>query len=61
MATSKNDITGDTISTKPVTDQYRENWEKIFGNKTNQKENNQNSKEETGVDQEDECKMANRV
>ena len=32
MAT-KNDITGDSISTKQVTDKYRDNWDKIFGQK----------------------------
>jgi hypothetical protein len=30
---SKNDITGDLIKTKPSSQKYRENWEKIFGNK----------------------------
>lgn len=29
--TSKNDITGDNLATKPATDAYRDNWERIFG------------------------------
>ena len=29
--TSKNPITGDRLVTKPATDDYRENWEKIYG------------------------------
>lgn len=28
-----NDITGDSILTKSSTEKYRDNWEKIFGNK----------------------------
>ena len=36
MAT-KNDITGDTLSSKPTTDKYRDNWERIFGNKSREK------------------------
>lgn len=36
---SKNDITGDTIKTKPNSRTYRDNWEKIFGDKkSNEKE-----------------------
>jgi len=31
--TSKNDITGDAIATKPATNAYRDNFERIF-NKT---------------------------
>ena len=31
--TSKNPITGDRLVTKPATDDYRENWERIFDNK----------------------------
>lgn len=27
---SKNDITGDNITTKPATEEYRENYDKIF-------------------------------
>jgi hypothetical protein len=30
---SKNDITGDEIKSKPSTEKYRENYDKIFGNK----------------------------
>ncbi len=36
MAT-KNDITGDAIQTKLASDLYRQNWEKIFGNKKKKK------------------------
>jgi len=35
MAT-KNDITGDYISTKVNSDSYRYNWDRIFGNKHNE-------------------------
>jgi hypothetical protein len=31
--TSKNDITGDKLATKPANDVYRDNWERIFGKK----------------------------
>lgn len=31
MATATNDITGDTIATKTVTDAYRDNFDRIFG------------------------------
>jgi len=30
MNTTTNDITGDAISTRDVTDNYRDNWDKIF-------------------------------
>lgn len=30
MACTKNDITGDSIKSKPTTDLYRDNWDKIF-------------------------------
>lgn len=29
--TAKNDITGDSIKTKPGNDKYAEGWERIFG------------------------------
>jgi hypothetical protein len=29
--TTRNDITGDEIKTKEITDKYRENFDKIFG------------------------------
>ena len=32
---SKNDITGDVIKTKPTTDKYRKEWERLFGYKSN--------------------------
>lgn len=31
--TTKNDITGDALKSKPSSDKYRENWERIFGQK----------------------------
>ena len=30
--TTRNDITGDEIKTKEITDKYRENFDLIFGN-----------------------------
>lgn len=27
---AKNDITGDTLATKPASDAYRDNWDRIF-------------------------------
>ena len=32
MAT-KNDITGDALKSKPASQKYRDNWERIFGKK----------------------------
>lgn len=32
MAT-KNDITGDSLKSKPASQKYRDNWERIFGKK----------------------------
>jgi hypothetical protein len=29
--TSRNDITGDKIQTKPTTKEYADNWDRIFG------------------------------
>lgn len=29
--TSKNDVTGDLIKSKSTTQQYRDNWDSIFG------------------------------
>ena len=31
--TAKNNITGDKLISKPSSDKYRENWDKIFSNK----------------------------
>jgi len=31
--TSRNDITGDSIQTKTITDAYRDNYDRIFGKK----------------------------
>lgn len=31
--TAKNDITGDSIKTRPSTDSYRDSWERIYGAK----------------------------
>jgi hypothetical protein len=33
MATAKNDITGDSLRSKPSSDKYNEGWERIFGEK----------------------------
>ncbi len=33
---AKNDVTGDSIKTKPTSELYRHNWEIIFGNKEKQ-------------------------
>lgn len=31
--TAKNDITGDKLTTKPASEAYRDNWDRIFGEK----------------------------
>lgn len=31
--TTKNDVTGDRLITKVASDSYRDNWERIFGDK----------------------------
>jgi hypothetical protein len=31
--TAHNDITGDSINTKPSTDAFRDGWDRIFGTK----------------------------
>ena len=31
--TTKNDVTGDRLITKVPSDSYRDNWERIFGDK----------------------------
>lgn len=33
MPVAKNPITGDNIQTKNISDQYRDNWDRIFGRK----------------------------
>jgi hypothetical protein len=33
MTTARNDITGDSIQSKPSSDLYRDGWERIFGKK----------------------------
>jgi len=33
--TTKNDVTGDRLITKASSNAYRDNWDKIFGNKYN--------------------------
>lgn len=38
MSVSKNDITGDSIASRASTQQYRDNYDRIFGNKNIQKE-----------------------
>lgn len=37
--TAKNDVTGDSIKSKPTSEKYRENWDKIFRNKEKRGEN----------------------
>lgn len=34
--TAKNDITGDSIKSKGTSEQYRDNWDRIFGKKKDQ-------------------------
>jgi len=41
--TSRNDVTGDSLKTKPSSNEYRSNWDAIFGKK---KEQNETTKEE---------------
>lgn len=36
--TAKNDITGAKLQTKPASQAYRDNWDKIFGKKHEQKQ-----------------------
>lgn len=36
--TARNDITGDNIQSKPSSDLYRDNWERIFGNKKDEQQ-----------------------
>lgn len=33
MATARNDITGDSISTRTSSDAFRDGWERIYGKK----------------------------
>jgi hypothetical protein len=35
---SRNDVTGDSLVSRSNNDQYRSNWEKIFGKKTDTNE-----------------------
>lgn len=35
--TSKNDITGDSLTTKATSDKYRDGWDRIFGKKDDKK------------------------
>lgn len=35
--TTKNDVTGDSLRSKPTSDAYRDNWETIFGSKSKEK------------------------
>ena len=44
--TAKNDVTGDLIKTKGSSEQYRDNWEKIFGKKKEEKSEEVLDKEE---------------
>lgn len=36
MSTARNDITGDSIQSKPSSDLYRDNWDRIFGKMSDQ-------------------------
>lgn len=47
MAT-KNDITGDSIKSKGLSQQGRDNWDKIFGPKKNQRHKQQDMTELNG-------------
>lgn len=40
MSTAKNDITNDLIKTKPATNKYYENYDKIFSKQENLNEKN---------------------
>lgn len=52
--TTRNDITGDSLTTKTSTDNYRDGWDRIFGNKEDKESlNNSETKEETSEDSED--------
>lgn len=31
MTTARNPVTGDALQTRPTSQQYRDNWDKIFG------------------------------
>lgn len=45
--TARNDITGDSIQSKPSNDLYRDNWEKIFGTKKDSQNEQQDSSSDT--------------
>jgi len=45
LVSSTNDVTGDRLVSKPPSDIYRHNWERIFGN-ANKKEKDSKGKEE---------------
>lgn len=36
--TTKNDITGDKIKSRPSSNKYRDGWDRIFGNKRDKKQ-----------------------
>jgi len=44
--TTTNDVTGDSLVSKPTSDLYRENWDRIFGNKTESKPARKESQEQ---------------
>jgi hypothetical protein len=50
MSTARNDITGDSIQSKPSSDLYRDNWDRIFGGKNSSESNNGNSLDEDKAD-----------
>ena len=49
MTTSKNDITGDELKSKPVNDNYRDNFDEIFKKKTGKVEADEVHTERSGA------------
>lgn len=50
MSTARNDITGDSIHSKPSSDLYRDNWDRIFGGKYSSESTNSNLLDEDEAD-----------
>lgn len=51
---ARNDITGDSISSKVSNEQYRSNWDKIFSKKKVKEEEEDNSKTKNDERKDDE-------
>lgn len=51
--TSRNDITGDKIQSKPSTDKYRDGWDAIFG----KWERNETQKQESQKEDTEQCQQ----